>query len=117
MCIYADVEARQNAYRWIYPPKEAVVLAGDEADIGQYSFARHIMSKAFCRTCGVCMTNERNALLPDDAIPESEGPFKAWAATYYPVNLRVLDKVDLSRMRPAEMSDGADRLPPPYKNP
>ncbi|KAM4057893.1 glutathione-dependent formaldehyde-activating enzyme [Hirsutella rhossiliensis] len=107
----------RNGCRWVYPPVAAVVLAGDDADIGRYSFARHIMSKTFCRTCGVCMTNERNALLADDAISERDGPFKAWAETYRPVNLRVLDNVDLSGLRPAQMNDGANSLPPPYENP
>lgn len=96
---------------------DAVVLAGDDADIGRYSFARRIMNKTFCRTCGVCMTNERNAQLADDAISEGDRPLKAWAEANHPVNLRVLDGVDLSAMKPSQMCDGANELPPPYENP
>ncbi|EQL01983.1 hypothetical protein G6O67_001196 [Ophiocordyceps sinensis] len=107
----------RNGYRWVYPPVDAVVLAGDDADIGRYSFARRIMNKTFCRTCGVCMTNERNAQLADDAISEGDRPLKAWAEANHPVNLRVLDGVDLSAMKPSQMCDGANELPPPYENP
>ncbi|KAM3497044.1 hypothetical protein MY10362_009589, partial [Beauveria mimosiformis] len=50
-----------NAYLWVYPKTEQVVLSGKEEDIARYSFNHEVLAKPFCRTCGVSMSNPVNA--------------------------------------------------------
>ncbi|KAJ6441156.1 glutathione-dependent formaldehyde-activating enzyme [Purpureocillium lavendulum] len=128
----------RNGYRWIYPETERVVLHAaaaaadddhgdnqddkqDDADaIGRYSFARGIISKTFCRTCGVPLTNERRALSPADeaALPERTARFYAYAKTHHPVNLRAFwPAVDLAALPAPTRNDGANKIEPPYVNP
>ncbi|KAF5502114.1 Centromere protein V [Colletotrichum aenigma] len=111
----------RNAYRWIYPKKERVVLhATEPANIGRYSFSRHVLTKTFCKICGVCMTNEYNHLSEEErkaigAVP-ADG-FGERIKSGHPVNLRVLPDVDLKKMKPPVLKDGANNISPPYKNP
>jgi len=107
----------RNAYVWIYPKAENVVLAGDPEQIGRYSFGKRLNAKTFCKTCGVQMTNARNDFSEEEVAALSEPNRKRWEffATGHPVNARVLDGVDLSKMNiPRE--DGP-KSPPHYVNP
>ncbi|KAM4066690.1 glutathione-dependent formaldehyde-activating gfa [Hirsutella rhossiliensis] len=106
----------RNAYYWIYPARSQVVLAGDEADIGRYAFARRFLTKTFCRVCGVAMTNDANP--KQDEVPaDLQAGLAEWTTKHHPVNLRVFPDVDLARLKPAERFDGATKLPPAYVNP
>ncbi|PHH85937.1 hypothetical protein CDD83_10976 [Cordyceps sp. RAO-2017] len=113
----------RNGYLWIYPARGSVELSGDEAAIGRYAFSRSAMAKTFCRTCGVCLTNDFDrACVPDvrgsfGLTPEQEREFARFAETFRPVNLRVLHGVDPAVMRAPERFDGATGLLPRYQDP
>ncbi|KFH45967.1 Centromere protein V-like protein [Hapsidospora chrysogenum ATCC 11550] len=109
----------RGAYVWIYPPREQVVLAAEsDSDIGEYRFARNISAKTFCRTCGVQMTNRFEPLSAEEAekLSDVDKTWRPWAATIHPVNIRVLDGVDLSVFKPKRTTSAAD-LEPLYVNP
>ncbi|KAF6804245.1 glutathione-dependent formaldehyde-activating gfa [Colletotrichum sojae] len=109
----------RNGYRWIYPPNEQVVLhASDPSCIGRYSFARHVLNKTFCQICGVCLTNEYNYLTPEERKALGALPARGFGdrmKTHHPVNLRVFHGVDLSKMRPPTLKDGANIVLPRYQ--
>lgn len=111
----------QNGYRWIYPNSTEVVLfASDPANIGRYSFARHVLNKTFCRICGVCMTNEYANLAEERRKALGAPPARGFGdamKTRHPVNLRVFPDVDLAKLPEPEYGNGATRIPPPYVNP
>lgn len=97
----------RNGYRWMYPPRRAVVLKASDSDLGKYAFGSHMMSKTFCRVCGVNVTNDRG--------PRAvEGD---WSAENHPVNMRVLRGVDFGALPEVQRGDGWVKLPPPYENP
>ncbi|PWI72180.1 mitochondrial carnitine/acylcarnitine carrier protein [Purpureocillium lilacinum] len=105
----------RNGYRWIYPETSRVVLhAPDAGSIGRYSFARGIISKTFCRACGVPLTNELRELSAADeaALPERTARFYEYAKTHHPVNLRVFPDVDMGVLREPTRNDGANKLEP-----
>lgn len=87
--------------------------------IGRYSFARGIISKTFCRACGVPLTNELRELSAADeaALPERTARFYEYAKTHHPVNLRVFPDVDMGVLREPTRNDGANKLEPAYVNP
>lgn len=95
------------------------MLSGDDANIGRYSFARHMLSKTFCRTCGVCLTNEYRPVSEEQraALSGTARSIDEYVRGHHPVNVRVLAGVDLAGMKPPERGDGATGLPPPYVNP
>ncbi|UNI17665.1 hypothetical protein JDV02_003991 [Purpureocillium takamizusanense] len=110
----------RNGYRWIYPEASCVVLhAEGAADVGRYSFAHGIISKTFCRACGVPLTNEWRQLGPAEeaALSEQAARFYGYARTHHPVNLRVFPGIDLAAMRAPTRNDGANGLEPAYVNP
>ncbi|TDZ24852.1 Centromere protein V [Colletotrichum orbiculare MAFF 240422] len=112
---------QRNAYRWIYPSKEQVVLhASNPSNIGRYSFAHYIVDKTFCKICGVAMTNQCNDLTEEErqarGALSAEGLPDGFRAQH-PVNLRVLHDVDFVTMKPPTMKNGADAILPRYNNP
>ncbi|TFB06725.1 hypothetical protein CCMA1212_000433 [Trichoderma ghanense] len=56
---------QRNAYVWLFPRPENMVLSGSEDDIGRYTFSEGLTSKTFCRTCGVGMTYLRKQPVED----------------------------------------------------
>jgi hypothetical protein len=95
-----------------------VVLHGDEKDIGRYVFARKMMAKTFCRTCGVNLTNQP-VDLPEDVVAAMSEADRAWfegGRVRHPVNLRVLNGVDLTKLKPMKMTQSLD-MEPKYVNP
>lgn len=123
---YSNTHA-QNAYLWVYPKTDQVVLAGREEDVARYRFNHEILAKPFCRTCGVSMSNPVNAqTTPDEAATKMPGADAAQQekvrthmerhAKMHPVNVRVLHGVDLDRLHVKKL-DGATLIPPPYVNP
>ncbi|KXX83230.1 Centromere protein V [Madurella mycetomatis] len=111
----------RNGYRWIYPHNTQVVLfASGPSNIGQYSFAHHVLNKTFCRICGVCMTSEYANLTEERrkalGAPPAHG-FPEAIKTLHPVTLRVLPDVDLTKLSKPTYYNGATRFPPPYVNP
>lgn len=95
-----------------------VALHGDDKDIGRYVFGKRIMSKTFCKTCGVQLTNEPRDL-SDEEVAALSDDSRAWyegSQVRHPVNLRVLNGVDLKKLTPMKLTQGAE-LEPKYVNP
>ncbi|KAM5352930.1 hypothetical protein ACJ41O_005652 [Fusarium nematophilum] len=110
----------RNAYLWVYPRREHVVIHGDENDIGRYFFKDPaLLSKSFCKKCGVQLTNEPS-LQSEEAVAAMSDDVKKvyeFLKSWHPVNLRVLDGVDLAALADKiQKLPGADR-PPKYQNP
>lgn len=102
----------------MYPKKEQVVLSSAPQDIGGHTFARHLGSKTFCKKCGVPMTSM--GVMPSkeilDSLPKKELEMGlAFTQSTDPVNLRVLEGVELGKLKP-DMTEG-NKFWPPYENP
>ncbi|KAL6875262.1 Mss4-like protein [Trichoderma novae-zelandiae] len=102
---------QRNAYVWLFPKPENMVLSGSERDIGRYTSSDGLASKTFCRTCGVGMTSVRNQPVEDEGQAPSESSCRAYCRgeESHPVNARVLHGVDVARLK--VMSAGAAGLP------
>ncbi|RFU78542.1 glutathione-dependent formaldehyde-activating enzyme [Trichoderma arundinaceum] len=109
---------QRNAYVWLRPKPEHVVLSGPEDAIGRYVFADGLTSKTFCRTCGVNMTNIRNELPEEEVLALSEQARQIYwrGKATYPVNARVLHGVDVGKLKKV-LFDGATLMPSTYVNP
>ena len=109
----------QGGYLWIYPKAEHVVLSGADEDITAYHFARNIVGKTFCKTCGVHMTNRFRQPSEDELAQMSEYD-KKWIPPIrasHSVNARVLDGVDIGVLeKKATRMPGKD-TPPLYVDP
>ncbi|KAF5643515.1 glutathione-dependent formaldehyde-activating enzyme [Fusarium tjaetaba] len=110
----------RNAYIWVWPHRDHVVLHNDSNDIGCYFFqGSTLLAKTFCKMCGVQLTN-KPVLQSDEAIAAmSDGDRKLYdmISPLHPVNLRVFDGIDLNEIvGKVEKLPGADR-PPKYVNP
>ncbi|PNP44587.1 hypothetical protein TGAMA5MH_03717 [Trichoderma gamsii] len=85
---------------WLYRPAESAILAGDEANIGKYEFGAHILYKAFCKICGVGMTN--NFLKCTDehiaGLPKALAEMYELRHLSRGVNARVLHGVDVGKL-------------------
>lgn len=103
---------------WIYPLTTAVVLSGDEANIGKYEFNTRMLHKTFCKICGVGMTNNFNAITEEQvaALPEVMRNLYKARHMYTGVNARVLHGVDVSKLNTVK-ADGLNKIPGNYVNP
>lgn len=107
----------QNAFLWIYPPRDRVVLNGAEGSIGRYAPITGFMDRTFCRRCGVGLTNE--------PVPQSEEQLARLSdedremvdrmSRGHSVNVRALHGVDLAALKLYDL-DWAAR-DPQYVNP
>lgn len=95
--------ATQNAYVWLFPKAENVILSGSEDDIGRYTFPEGLTSKTFCRACGVGMTYLINQPIEDRVLAPNETPCRAYRKgdTSHPVNARVLHGVEVGKVEGA----------------
>ncbi|KAF9881821.1 glutathione-dependent formaldehyde-activating enzyme [Colletotrichum karsti] len=108
----------RNGYVWIYPKVEHVVLTGDDDKIGRYSFGHHILYKTFCKRCGVPMTNCQMPKTEEEfaALAEAAQYWHSRMAPMNPVNVRVLNGVDLKSLKIQQL-DGKTEHQPGYENP
>ncbi|KAL7962220.1 Mss4-like protein [Trichoderma compactum] len=108
----------RNAYIWLFPRPENVVLSGPEDAIGLYTFADGLTSKTFCRTCGINMTNLRNRLSRDEVRALSKHSRQVYGRNKesHPVNVRVLHGVDVGKLKNVTFA-GATVMPSTYTNP
>ncbi|KAI0892569.1 Mss4-like protein [Annulohypoxylon nitens] len=107
----------RNAYLWIYPSKSQVVIAG-ASHFGYYSFGHGVWKKSFCRTCGVPIHNHIDDYTPEQ-IAELPEENRKWAVDHLdwsPINLRVLDGVNLGEL-PLRRIEGSKFGKVPYVNP
>lgn len=86
--------------------------------MAEYTFARGVAAKTFCRTCGVQMTNHAANLSKEkvDALPEEDKAFFHRLQAMHAVNARVLDNIDLGKLRPKIQRIDRD-FGPAYINP
>ncbi|KAL6696428.1 Mss4-like protein [Trichoderma pleuroticola] len=108
----------RNAYIWLFPRPENVVLSGSEDAIGRYTFADGLTSKTFCRTCGINMTNLRNQLSQDEVRALSRHSRQVYGRNKesHPVNVRVLHGVNVGKLKKVTFA-GATVMPSTYTNP
>ncbi|KAI1651608.1 Mss4-like protein [Daldinia loculata] len=103
----------RNAYCWIYPNKPQVTIVG-ATGMGYYSFGGGVWRKSFCRTCGVPVHNRIEDYTPAQ-IEELPVEQQQWARDHLdwsPVNLRVMDGIDLGELK-IKRIDGSTRSGPP----
>ncbi|GJC79167.1 hypothetical protein ColLi_02005 [Colletotrichum liriopes] len=108
----------RNAYIWLKPNVDQVVLSGDDDKIGRYTFSHRILAKTFCKTCGVPLTNQFNPLTEEErnALTEDARYWHNWSEDKHPVNARVLNGVDLKSLKTLYV-DGKTEHQPAYVNP
>lgn len=97
---YSDL-LKQAGCVWVYPKAEPVILSGDATSIVRYPVGHEKHVVAFCKQCGVPMTNEANEMLGDQeaAVPEVSREALANHPKIHAVNARVLSEVDLSTLQ------------------
>ncbi|KAI1102734.1 hypothetical protein F4804DRAFT_312075 [Jackrogersella minutella] len=105
----------RNAYLWIYPSKSQVTIVGDSR---YYSFGRGVWKKAFCGTCGVPIKNHVDDYTPEQIaeLPEHQRQWAVVHLDWSPINLRVLDRVNLGEL-PMKRVKGSGGGYTPYVNP
>ncbi|GJC94115.1 glutathione-dependent formaldehyde-activating enzyme [Colletotrichum higginsianum] len=107
-----------NGYIWLYLDIDQVVLSGDDDSIGRYAFSHRILSKTFCKICGVPLTNQYNPLTEEERSMLTEDA-RHWHNVFrekHPVNARVLNGVDWKTLK-TQHSDGKTQFQPGYVNP
>ncbi|KAI1774881.1 hypothetical protein F4818DRAFT_54656 [Hypoxylon cercidicola] len=107
----------RNGYCWVYPSKTQVTIMG-WYNISYYAFGRKAWRKTFCKVCGVPVNNYIEDYDPAqiDEIPEEN---REWAASHLdwsPVNVRVLDGVDMGELNITRIN-GSTLRAPFYVNP
>ncbi|TQN72077.1 Centromere protein V [Colletotrichum shisoi] len=108
----------RNGYIWLYLDIDQVVLSGDDDSIGRYAFSHRILSKTFCKICGVPLTNQYNPLTEEERSMLTEDA-RHWHNVFrekHPVNARVLNGVDWRALK-TQHSDGKTQFQPGYVNP
>lgn len=74
--------------------------------------------KVFCNKCGVFIAR-RPLPVPDEIAAALPAEVKKWtvdATEFLPLNLKILDGVDIGKLDVTYI-DGYDIIPPPYVNP
>ncbi|KAI1401311.1 Mss4-like protein [Hypoxylon fuscum] len=109
----------RNGYIWVYPSKAQVSIVGWE-NMNFYIFGRGIWRKTFCKTCGVPVHNHIENYSPEQ-INELPEEYREWAASHLewsPVNVRVLDGVDIGELNIRRVNGSATaKGRPDYVNP
>lgn len=101
---------------WVYPPTEQVKLDAAPDAIGRYRFAYGMLEKLFCKRCGVCTSNLVSDLTEEQrkAMPQAYADYSVRHAKLHPVNIRILDGIDLKRVK-IQYLDGWKDIPNPGK--
>ncbi|KAI1467684.1 uncharacterized protein F4812DRAFT_430495 [Daldinia caldariorum] len=108
----------RNAYCWIYPSKAQVCIVATTSEgtgMGYYSFGGGVWRKSFCRTCGVSLHNRIEDYTPERIERELPAEQRRWARDHLdwsPVNLRVLDGVDIAALGITRVEGSARSGPP-----
>jgi hypothetical protein len=107
----------RNAYIWVYPPAEQVVIQGQE-NLSYYRFAGKVIAKTFCKICGIQFTNSPADLTQEEVDALSDDLKRAYQRinTTRPVNLRVLDGFSFKDLDPVKW-EGFTKMQPQYVNP
>jgi hypothetical protein len=103
-------------YIWVYPREDQLAISGTD-NLSYYIFASAVWRKAFCKTCGVHIINDLNPLTDEqvEALPEATRKWRAGKLGIRPLNLRVLNNFDVSKLK---ITRGmGSKLQPEYVNP
>ncbi|KAH8667809.1 glutathione-dependent formaldehyde-activating enzyme [Ilyonectria robusta] len=109
----------RNAYVWVWPLRDQVILHGEPEDIGRYFFGSEVIGKTFCKRCGVQLTNEPS-ILSDEAVaalPEARRQVYDMVKPKHPVNVRVLEGIDLNELKQKIQQLPGSARSPVYVNP
>lgn len=90
-----------------------MVLHGHDDNIAEYRFGYKITVKKFCKRCGVVLVNGANDQLTDEDIAKMSDVVRPIANAHrlvLPINIRVLQGVDLSKLK-VQYLDGAGKIP------
>ncbi|KAK7750470.1 hypothetical protein SLS62_007549 [Diatrype stigma] len=111
-----DVEGGKNGSLWIFPSKDEVEIQGRENQ-GVYTFGLHAWGKTFCKKCGTPVGNEPMPVTGEQLarFPEGYRTFYLENSHMRPINLRILDGVDVKKLNIVQMQ-GYDR-PPAFVEP
>lgn len=99
----------------MYPKKEQVAIQGRE-NLSYYSFNSHLISKPFCKTCGVNPVAEWLEVSQEhlDSLPEEPRKFREDRLDIFPVNVRVFDNFSLDGLKTVHKDGNHGK---PYENP
>ncbi|EPE10835.1 glutathione-dependent formaldehyde-activating enzyme [Ophiostoma piceae UAMH 11346] len=99
----------RNAWIGVYPSKAQVALSGTD-NVQDYRFGRRFMGHPFCKTCGVHVY--MNVYGPPqqviDRLPEEKKEMIRKNLDMAPVNVRVLDGIQLDGLTVARTDEGTD---------
>lgn len=76
-----------------------------------------MLDKVFCKRCGVFLANPLREMTPDElaALPERAKKHVESHGKICPINTRVLEGLDLTKLKVARM-DGRGKIPDAPKN-
>ncbi|RYP78600.1 hypothetical protein DL769_003161 [Monosporascus sp. CRB-8-3] len=102
--------ALQQGCLWIYPNKEQVEIQGEE-NLGTYTFGSHAWGKTFCKTCGIPVHNQIQALTDQQLgkLSEDVRNFTLGAAHLKPINIRILNGINTKELNDSRV-DGYSKL-------
>ncbi|KAK3955449.1 Mss4-like protein [Pseudoneurospora amorphoporcata] len=122
---------QRGGYIWIYPtsPDQISLSEGSKENLTSYACLQKVMSKTFCKTCGVPLTNVANELMTEERIRAScDDPEMVlrWRNVVWPINVRCLDRCasdeswewdEKVKELTVERVDGWGMVKPGYVNP
>ncbi|KAH9891504.1 glutathione-dependent formaldehyde-activating enzyme [Xylariomycetidae sp. FL2044] len=105
---------------WIYPHNANLSIVGGEDTLTTYGFNSGRALKRFCRICGIYVYNlSKNLNTPEElaALSEERREWVLRMMDCTPVNLRLIDGVDVRKdVSPVKM-DGYSQIKEPYVEP
>ncbi|KAK3292201.1 Mss4-like protein [Chaetomium fimeti] len=108
----------RQGYVWIYPSSSQLAIQGRD-NLFYYKFGNHIWRKLFCKTCGVHIASEVNPDQTEEeiaALPEMYQQFRATHFNTQPLNLRVVNGLDVKSLKVIR-GDGWSKQIPQYVYP
>jgi len=106
---------RLGGFVWMYPQSNELVIQGRD-NVSFYKFGNKIWRKLFCKTCGVNIGSEVNPDMTEDeiaALPELYQQFRTSHINARPLNLRVVNGLDVKTLKPGR-GDGFSKQEPQY---
>ncbi|KAB5582894.1 hypothetical protein GE09DRAFT_1278227 [Coniochaeta sp. 2T2.1] len=102
-------DGRLNAWVGIYPRLSEVKVTGTE-HLTDYRFGRKFMGHPFCRVCGVHVVTNAHGPPQDvvDQLPDGRREMVRKKLDVKPVNVMVLEGVDLSLMEVERTDEGTE---------
>ena len=99
----------------MYPNRDQVTVQGRE-NLSYYTFNSKMISKPFCKTCGVNMMAEWTDMTQEqlDSLTEEARKFREERVGWHPVNVRVFDDFSLEGLKVMQHAGNHGK---PYENP